>query len=303
MDLSRLMLGTVQFGMPYGIANRTGQPSYADVLAMLTAAAEGGITALDTAPSYGESEVVLGRALQELGLAEQMTVVTKIGHLTSEQAADPAAAEHAIRESVDASRLRLRLETLPLVLFHRESDFACMHVLETLRDEGKVRCAGVSGGASPGPVADMVRSGRVQALQLPVNVLDRRHQAAGVLAEAASRGVAVFVRSVYLQGLVLMPEPDVPAVLRPAIPVRRRLEQVAAQAGVSMVELAMRYVLSLAGVTSVLIGVETIEQLRENLRLVGRGPLPADVMVAVEQVIPDLPEEVVTPPLWPWNRG
>ena len=72
---------------------------------------------------------------------------------------------------------------------------------------------------------------------------------------------------------------------------------------VTMVELAMRYVLSLAGVTSVLIGVETIEQLRENLRLVGRGPLPADVMVAVEQVIPDLPEEVVTPPLWPWNRG
>ena len=72
-QLSRLMLGTVQFGMPYGVANRTGQPSYPDVVAILAAAVEGGVNCFDTAAAYGTSEDVLGRALRELGIADRVT--------------------------------------------------------------------------------------------------------------------------------------------------------------------------------------------------------------------------------------
>ncbi len=82
--LSRLMLGTVQFGMPYGVANRTGQPDAARVREILTVAADGGVNCLDTAALYGSSEETLGRALAELGLAGKMTVVTKTVALPAE---------------------------------------------------------------------------------------------------------------------------------------------------------------------------------------------------------------------------
>ena len=65
---SKLMLGTVQFGMNYGVANTTGKPSFETVKAILKEAYDGGINALDTAPEYGDSEEVIGKALKELGL-------------------------------------------------------------------------------------------------------------------------------------------------------------------------------------------------------------------------------------------
>ena len=73
--LSQLMLGTAQFGVQYGIANTKGQPSYEDVRGILACAFEGGVNCLDTSVAYGASEELIGRALQELSLAERMIVV------------------------------------------------------------------------------------------------------------------------------------------------------------------------------------------------------------------------------------
>jgi aryl-alcohol dehydrogenase-like predicted oxidoreductase len=139
----------------------------------------------------------------------------------------------------------------------------------------------------------------VAALQVPTNILDPRHRRGGTFAAAADRGVAVFVRSVYLQGLLLMPETELPRPLQAVVPVRRALESLATAAGMSLPELAVRFVLGLPGVTSLVMGVETAAQLEENLGLLARGPLDADLMAAVEAATPDLPESVITPALWP----
>ena len=72
------MIGTVQFGLNYGVANKTGQPSYKEVCDILACAFAGGVTCLDTARAYGTSEDVLGQALAELGMAGKVTVVTEI---------------------------------------------------------------------------------------------------------------------------------------------------------------------------------------------------------------------------------
>jgi len=143
-----------------------------------------------------------------------------------------------------------------------------------------------------------VSAGTVSALQLPGNVLDQRHQRSGIFRAAAARGVAVFIRSVYLQGLLLMPEDDVPAALRGVVPVRHSLASIAAQGGMSLAELASRYMLSQDGVTSVLAGVETVAQVRENLAIFARGPLSGDMLDAIDSVIPELPESLLTPKLW-----
>jgi len=296
--LSRLMLGTVQFGMPYGVANRTGQPAYEDVLAIVAAAVEGGVNGFDTAAAYGTSEEVLGWALHELDVADRVVVVTKVRPLAAAELADAALASRAIERSVADSRQRLRLDCLPVVLFHREADAVHLDVLEALKQKGALRHAGVSCDNRPGPAAEFVQAGQASALQLPGNVLDQRHQRSGVFRDAAARGVAVFIRSDYLQGLLLMPEDDLPPGLRGIVPVRRRLATLAAQGGMSLAELASRYMLSQDGVTCVLAGVETVAQVRENLAIFARGPLPDDMLDAIDLAIPELPESLLTPRLW-----
>lgn len=298
-SLSRLMLGTVQLGMPYGIANRTGQPDYDRARAILAAAADGGVNCLDTAAAYGESEAIVGRALQELRLADRMVVVTKVRALTPAEAGNTAAAARAIEQSVAESRRRLHLDCIPIVLFHREADAVHLDVLEKLKARGWLRHAGVSCDSRPGPAADLAGRSEVGALQIPANILDRRHVDSGAFRIAAAHGVAVFIRSVYLQGLLLMAETSVPEHLRAVLPVRRRLEAIAGAAGMTLAELALRYVLGQRGVTCVLTGVETVEQVKDNIALFERGPLPADVTGAVDSVVPDLPEAVVTPWMWP----
>ncbi|MDD5704498.1 MAG: aldo/keto reductase [Kiritimatiellae bacterium] len=302
-SLSRLMLGTAQFGMPYGVANRKGQPDYREVVTMVAAAVERGVNCFDTAAAYGSSEEALGRALRDLGLAERVVVVTKVRHLTTVEATDATLSKMAIERSVADSRRRLGLDCLPVVMFHQEADAAHLDALEELKARGWIRHVGVSCGNRPGPAAEFVAAGNVSALQLPGNVIDRRHQRSGVFRDAAARGVAGFIRSVFLQGLLVMPEDSIPPALRAVIPVRRRLAAIAGEAGITLTELVVRYMLAQAGVTCVIVGVETVAQVRENTALFGSGPLDEGVVQAVDAVGPELPEAIVTPALWPALRG
>lgn len=301
-QLSRLMLGTVQFGMPYGVANRTGQPSEREVLNIVAMAVEGGVNCFDTAAVYGSSEAVLGRVLAELGVADRVTVVTKVRPLNDAESADASLAAGAIEQSIADSRQRLQLDCLPVVLFHREADAVHLPVLAELQARGWLRHFGVSCDNRPGPASEFLATGNVSALQIPGNVLDRRHQRSGVFQDAASRGVAVFVRSVFLQGLLLVPEADVPPALAGVIPARRKLAELAAEAGMGLAELALRYMLSYDAVTCVLTGVETVSQIRDNLEMFDRGALPADLLAAVASSARELREFLVTPSQWPQRR-
>lgn len=298
ISLSQMMLGTVQFGMPYGIANKTGQPDYRDVVSMIDAAVSGGVNCLDTAAAYGQSEETLGRALKELRIADKVIVVTKVRALSAEELASPRLAESAIVASVEFSLQRLQLDCLPIVLFHRECDAEFLGVLANLRDQGKVRYFGVSCSNMPGAATVFVDGGQASALQIPANIVDHRHVRSGVLADSITKNVAIFVRSVYLQGLLAMAEETIPNKLQGIVPERRRLASVAAASGLSLTELALRYLLSLPGITSILTGVETREQVEQNLEMFSKGKLSEDIMAAIHQDTVELPELLITPSMW-----
>lgn len=298
ISLSQMMLGTVQFGMPYGIANKTGQPDYRDVVSMIDAAVSGGVNCLDTAAAYGQSEETLGRALKELRIADKVIVVTKVRALSAEELASPRLAESAIVASVEFSLQRLQLDCLPIVLFHRECDAEFLGVLANLSDQGKVRYFGVSCSNMPGAATAFVDGGQASALQIPANIVDHRHVRSGVLEDSITKNVAIFVRSVYLQGLLAMAEETIPNKLRGIVPERRRLASVAAASGLSLTELALRYLLSLPGITSILTGVETREQVEQNLEMFSKGKLSEDIMAAIHQDAVELPELLITPSMW-----
>ena len=105
MTFSKMMLGTVQFGLNYGIANREGQPSVEKVKGILRLANELGINTLDTAAAYGTSEEVLGQALKETGLSDRFQIITKIPVFSSETSEKEA--EAIIRDSLTRSLQRL----------------------------------------------------------------------------------------------------------------------------------------------------------------------------------------------------
>ncbi|MBM3459523.1 MAG: aldo/keto reductase, partial [Armatimonadetes bacterium] len=246
---------------------------------------------------YGNSEAVLGQALRELGRQGAMRVVTKVAHLR-EAAADPKTARAAIQASVARSRERLQEDVLPLCLFHREEDARYLDVLADLREQGRLRAFGCSL-MTPEALLGLVANPELDAVQVPLSVLDRRFIRSGAVARAAERGIAVFARSVFVQGLLLLPADRVPEPLGELLPVRARLEALAEEAGLSLGELALRAVLSEPGVRCVVVGAEAELQVRESAAWAARGALEPALAAAVREAVPELPDRLVVPHRWP----
>ena len=294
MKFSKMMLGTVQFGLNYGIANKEGQPSMEKVKEILRAASDAGVNTLDTAAAYGTSEEVLGRALEETGLADRFHIITKIPIFPADY--DEKQAETLIRESLTRSRTRLRRELLPAVLVHNEQNIPFFPILEKVAAEGFADGVGLSLDSleSLTKFRDTIK--RVKFIQLPSNLLDRRFDS--LIDSAPSQGTAIFTRSACLQGLLLMPTADFPDHLRELVPWRKRLEAVADRAGIPLKELCFRYLISLPGVTSIVFGVDNRDQIQENTAFAAKGPLNESVVAAVRSEVPLLEERLIRPFLW-----
>lgn len=293
MTLSRLSLGTVQLGMEYGIANTTGKPDLASCRTIVAAALAGGITTFDTAPSYGDSERMLGACLGDgAGI-----VISKLPRL--DWSAGRAAAVAGIRTSIAASLANLRRPRLDGYLFHSFADLgredrAALSELERLRDEGLVGSLGASV-YTPEEADACLAIGALELVQVPFNIADRRLIDCGFLRRSRAAGMTVIARSVFLKGLLVAA--DLPAELREAEPFRAQARRLAEESGLGIAELCLRYVLGVEGIDSVLIGVETLEQLRENLAMAARGPLPRAIAERIER-LPSLPAWILHPRNW-----
>lgn len=227
--------------------------------------------------------------LERLGLSGAVTVVSKVPPI---EAANDTDAEAVIERTLLRSLKRLRLERLSVCLLHRENDLKFLPVLQKMVGRGLIGGAGVSLDSD----RCLVQAAEAGFVQLPYNVLDRRFEA--FWPTARRNGIRVFARSVYLQGLLLMPEARIGAGLAAVVPVRRKLEALAREVECTMSELCMRYALSNPAITSVLTGVDTPEQLHENLRVAAAGPLSPDLLDRVRACVPELPESLVRPARW-----
>ena len=297
LELSQLMIGSAQFGMDYGIANQSGQPSYETVRDILACAYEGGVNCVDTAAAYGTSEEVLGKALAELRISDEFIVATKVPPFP-EELPSPRTADKIVEESVTRSLQRLRLEVLPICLFHWETDFRYIESLLKLKARGMVKHVGCSV-RTPEVTATIIASGLAEVVQLPTNLLDHRFTDSGICSQAKSQGIAVVVRSIFLQGLLVMPEEKIPLYLEEVIPARRKLRHLAHSAGMTLPELAVRYVLSIDGLTCGVLGVDSVQQMRQNIELFSHGPLEPALLSAIAEATAGLPEKVFRPDINP----
>lgn len=296
-SISRLTLGTAQFGSHYGLANTTGKPSYETCRDIVAKAVECGIRCIDTATAYGDSETLLGRAIAELKIKDEIVVVSK-SYPFDFTALSVGEIESRIEKSLLESLANLQLDSLPVFLFHREHHLSWISVLEKLRQRGLIQHIGISADSENGAWAGL-DDPLVSAMQLPFNLLDHRFSREPFLQKVESVGTILFARSAFLQGLLLMPEEKIPAFLQSVVPVRRKVEQLAEKAGMSMPELCLRYSLSFPAITSVLIGVETVDQVEDNANTALKGPLDPGLVKEIQAAVPDFPEDIVRPSLWP----
>jgi aryl-alcohol dehydrogenase-like predicted oxidoreductase len=256
----QLGLGTVQFGLDYGVANTTGQTPEHEVQRILRVAAAGGVSVLDTAAAYGGSEAVLGRLLES---GHGFEVVTKIRPLQGKFRSGD------VRTSLEGSLERLGMGHVHGLLVHHACDLLgpCGKMLfvelESLRDQGLVDLVGASIYDATEMDALLDRYD-VDLVQVPLNVLDQRLLSGGQLARLAARGVQVHVRSIFLQGLLLMD----PASLNPYFePIRGHLaawRKTLAEQGLTPAQGALAFARSLDA-DVVLVGVEDSAQLAANI--------------------------------------
>jgi len=257
--MSRLALGTVQFGLPYGIANQAGQVSQAEAQLMLKFAKDNGINTLDTAIAYGESEARLG----EIGVAD-FKLITKLPGIPK----GCLDVGEWVSEQVDASMSRLNVSNIYGLLLHRSDDLISpngrhlFQALQLLKEKGLVNKIGVSI-YSPDELELLIADFSFDLVQAPFNLIDRRLLNSGWIRRLKDSGVEIHTRSAFLQGLLLMKKIDIPPKFSPWNSLLRNWHQWLQDANVSALQASLGFALSFPEIDRVVIGAESQSQLLE----------------------------------------
>jgi len=256
---AHLCLGTVQFGLPYGITNQYGQVPEFEVRRILDLAAASGISLLDTAQAYGIAETVLGRCWPK---DAPRRLISKL---------ESGLARQSWEDSFITSLQRLQASKLDAFLLHRPSDLlapdgeALLHWLEGLRGRGLVDQIGVSIYESSD--LEGLPLDRLQLVQLPLSVFDQRLIRDGTVDRLRGLGIAVHVRSVLLQGLLLQSPNHWPDHLSLAFREHHfRWLEYLSSIGVPPLTGALGFIRACSGVEAVLCGVVSCQELSEVLQ-------------------------------------
>lgn len=260
---TKLGLGTVQWGSEYGVSNRTGKTGLQEVGRILERAKTSGIAVIDTASLYGDAESVLG-AYE----VSAFNVVTKTPRFGGGQV--DAVHARKLRLTYLDSLAKMGLKAAHGLLVHGAKDLLVpgghllLDEMRELKHQGLVRKIGVS-------VYDRTELDGVLALwtpdivQLPASVFDQRLIVSGCLKRLKDLDVEVHVRSVFLQGLLLMPLEHIPAFFYPIMELIVRWHDATREQSMTPAEAALSFIRDLPEVDTVLVGVESESQFDEIL--------------------------------------
>ena len=284
----RLALGTVQFGLSYGVANQSGLVALEEVSRIIAAAANAGMRTLDTAIAYGTSESVLGSC----GVTG-WEIVTKLPAIPD----DCEDVQAWLLNQIEGSLTRLNVDSVHGVLLHRPDQLFGVHgsvllrALRLMQTRGYTKRIGVSIYA-PAELDDILALGIFDLVQAPLNILDRRLVDSGWTQRLRERGVELHTRSVFLQGLLLMQYAQRPTKFNRWSSIWNEWARWLEVSGLSPVQACLRYVLSIREVDRLIVGVDNLAHLQ-------------DILSAGTGALPDLPQwptvpevELINPAQW-----
>ncbi len=302
-DPRRLVLGSAQWGMPYGIANLSGPPADEELEAMLARARDAGLREIDTARAYGESEARIGRALGAIPSIEGWRVLTKLAPDVHEPGVGIADGLERVATSLADSRMALGQDALPVVLLHRFGHrHACggklWRTLLAERDAGRIGSLGVSA-ATPEEAWAALDDPDVEVIQVASSLLDLRLLRQEFFPRARELGRTVYVRSVFLQGVAHLDPATLPGFLSPASQPLRLIHAAAQRLGVAPRTLFVGFAREFLPGVHPVIGCESDAQLAALLEDWSDERIDVAALAALVESLPTLEVEVVDPANWP----
>jgi len=255
----RLALGTVQFGFNYGVANQTGQVAFDDARAIIDFARKNHINTLDTAFSYGNSEQVLGK----IGVSD-FSVISKLPSVPDDCDDVIQWLEQIMKQSLS----RLKIDSMHGLLLHKPQQLLgkfgndLYRGLQALKSAGQVRKIGVSI-YDPIEFDNISDCFEMDIVQAPFNIVDRRILASGWHSKLLQQGIELHVRSIFLQGLLLMPTGQRPEKFDRWSSLWSEWDNWLKDNNLTALQACLRYVLSFRDIDKVVVGVDSLQQLDE----------------------------------------
>lgn len=263
-EFSRIGLGTAQWGSDYGIANISGKVSSGEVSKILVEAKKNGISMIDSASLYGDAESVIGE-----NRLSHFRVVTKTPKFKNCETNNQV--KNHLRTIFFRSLHRFKLNKIYGLLIHDVNDLLSAHghqilneILE-LQDGGFIDKVGVSV-YNENQLDSVLDIFKPDIVQLPVNLLDQRFVNNGYIRNLKSNHIEIHARSVFLQGLLLMPLEKIPTYFSPILPKIMSIHAMAGAQGVSLHNLALSYVKNLKDVDVILVGVDSLQQFNQCIQ-------------------------------------
>ena len=299
-EKNKLVLGTVQLGMNYGLNNTHGQPTKEESLLILDEALAAGIDTFDTAYAYGNAEEVLGAWIQERSLAGKVRVISKMKPHALNDYPDGTKAADVVQTEIEKSLKRLHVDFLDGYLFHSPHYIYLRHMVEGLqkaKSGGMAKNIGVST-YDEGEALQAAELG-VDYIQVPYNAFDQRLDATGFFGVAKKNNVTVFARSPFLQGLLLMQPDQLPERLAHVRPYLEQFIEIIKQYRLSPAEASLFFVKARCPADHVVFGVETLPQLKEDISIMRDSvAVTGGWMDELERCFRGMNRGVINPSLW-----
>jgi aryl-alcohol dehydrogenase-like predicted oxidoreductase len=288
MNNNKIVLGTVQFGLDYGINNNSGKPSQEQVNEILIYAFDAGVRFLDSAEAYGNAHAIIGD-FHKTNPNRQFNIITKLPHVIDD----------SIESKIELYLVQLGVSQLHALLFHsfdtyKENKFFIKQ-LKHYKDLGKIKYIGVSIYTND-QFKEVIEDADIDIIQLPFNLFDNNYQRGDLLKLAKSKNKIIHTRSSFLQGLFFLPLESKNKVVEDLFEPLSLLHRLAEQTGVSIKDMALDYCLKQENIDSVLIGVDSLEQLKLNLN--SSGPCLGEKEIDLIDNVIIKNTDLLNPSLW-----
>jgi aryl-alcohol dehydrogenase-like predicted oxidoreductase len=271
--MAKIILGTVQFGVDYGINNTGGKPDRETVFKILANAYQSGIRTLDTAEGYGDAVDIIGAFHKETG--KIFEVNTKF---TGKDGVSLAA-------KLENTIQRLGVTYIGTYFYHSYKDFLSkrelIEELIELKKQQLIRSIGLSVYSNE-ELKTAINDPAIDVIQMPFNLLDNYSERGELLQQAKLKNKRVQVRSVFLQGLFFKDTDDLPDKLLPLSPYLKQVQTIAANSS-SIETLCLQYAAAQKEIDEIIIGVDSEQQLNENINALNQELSP-QVRAAIDKI-------------------
>lgn len=259
--MNKLILGTVQMGLDYGINNSSGKISLENSCMILSKAFELGIDTLDTAEAYGNAHQVIGN-FHLSNPQIKFKVITKVPH-------DVIAGE--IERKIKTYINDLNIDCLEVLMFHSFDSYqknrSIIGGLNDLKSLGIIKHIGVSVYTNS-QIESLLSDDNVTVVQMPFNLLDNESIRGDLMNKMKNVGKIIHTRSAFLQGLFFKEQFENNSVSQKLSNELIAIKNISKEENTSISNLALSYCLNQKDIDQVLIGVDSVNQLIDNLKAV-----------------------------------